>query len=67
MILIESSWNDSEAKKLVFGSSTDDQSVADVLQQKLERQQQANRTSDDWRDIYDNAEYKLFVLHVTSS
>ena len=46
MISIETYWDSPKATKLFLGSSTDNHSVVDVLQQRTERLQRAQRTSD---------------------
>ena len=68
-ILEESYWDSPEAKKLFLGNSTDDRSVVEVLQQRIERLQQANRTSDGWRDLIDKHDidnlcspYDIFII-----
>jgi hypothetical protein len=50
-ILIESYWDSPEAKKLFLGSSTDHRSVVEVLQERIERLQQVNKSPDGWRDL----------------
>jgi hypothetical protein len=69
MILVENYWDSPEAKKLFLGSSTDNRSVVDALQQRIERLQQANGTSDGWRDLInkhniDNlcSSYDMFII-----
>jgi Zn-finger protein len=46
-------WESPEAKKLFLGHSTDERDVVDVLQQRIERLQQVNRTPDGWREVID--------------
>jgi hypothetical protein len=46
-------WESPEAKKLFLGHSTDERDVVDVLQQRIERLQKANRTPDGWREVID--------------
>lgn len=69
MIMEESYWDSPEAKKLFLGSSTDDRSVQDVLEQRIERLQQVNRSHDGWRDIVDKHDvdnlcspYDIFII-----
>ena len=69
MVLVESYWDSPEAKKLFLGSSTDNRSVVEVLQQRVERLQQVNRTSDGWRDLIDKHDidnlcspYDIFII-----
>jgi hypothetical protein len=52
-ILVETYWESPEAKKLFLGDSTDERDVVEVLEQRIERLQQVNRTMDGWRDIID--------------
>jgi hypothetical protein len=52
-ILLETWWDSSEAKKLFLGDSSDERDVVEVLEQRIERLQQVNRTADGWRDIVD--------------
>jgi hypothetical protein len=68
-ISVESYWDSPEAKKLFLGSSSDDRSVVEVLQQRIERLQQVNRTSDGWKDLIDKHDidnlcspYDIFVI-----
>jgi hypothetical protein len=49
--LVESYWESPEAKELFLGRSSDDRSVVEVLQQRIERLQQVNKTSDGWKDL----------------
>ena len=65
----ESYWDSPEAKKIFLGSSTDDRSVQDVLEQRIERLQQVNRSHDGWRDIVDKHDvdnlcspYDIFII-----
>lgn len=69
MIVEESYWDSPEAKKLFLGSSTNNQRVQDVLEQRIERLQQVNRSPDGWRDIIDNHDvdnlcspYDVFII-----
>jgi hypothetical protein len=43
----------SEAKKFFLGDSNDERDVVKVLELRIERLQQANKTSGGWRDIID--------------
>jgi hypothetical protein len=52
-ILVETYWDSPEAKKLFLGDSNDERDVVEVLEQRIERLQQANKTSGGWRDIID--------------
>jgi hypothetical protein len=52
-IVVESYWDSPEAKKLFFGSASDDRDVVEVLEEQIKRLQQANRTVDGWKDIID--------------
>ncbi|KAI2509854.1 hypothetical protein MHU86_4565 [Fragilaria crotonensis] len=69
IISVESYWDSPEAKKLFLGSSTDNRSVVDVLQQRIERLQQVNRSPDGWRDLIDKHDvdnlcspYDIFII-----
>jgi hypothetical protein len=44
-------WDSPEAKKLFLGDSNDSRNVVEVLQQRIERLQDANKTMDGWRDV----------------
>jgi hypothetical protein len=69
-ILVETYWESPEAKKLFLGSSSDDRSVVEVLQQRFERLQQVNKTSDGWKDLIDKHDidilcspyYDIFII-----
>jgi hypothetical protein len=52
-ISVETYWDSPEAKKLFLGNSNDKRDVVEVLEQRIEQLQQANKTSDGWRDIID--------------
>jgi hypothetical protein len=62
-------WDSPEAKKLFLGDSNDSRNVVEVLQQRIERLQDANRTMDGWRDVIvrrdiDNlcSAYDIFII-----
>jgi hypothetical protein len=68
-ILVPSYWESPEAKKLFLGTSTDVRSVVDILQQRIERLQQANRSPDGWKDLVDKHDvdnlcspYDIFII-----
>ena len=46
-------WDSPEAKKLFLGKANDSRGVVDVLEERIERLQQANRTIDGWKDVID--------------
>ncbi len=50
-IMIASYWDSPEAKKLFLGSSIDHWSIVEVLQERIERLQQVNKSPDSWRDL----------------
>jgi hypothetical protein len=52
-ILVESYWDSSESKRFFLGDSNDERDVVKVLELRIERLQQANKTSGGWRDIID--------------
>ena len=52
-ILEQTYWDCPEAKKLFLGDSADERDVVEVLEQRIERLQQVNKTQDGWRDIVD--------------
>jgi hypothetical protein len=47
---VETYWDSPEEKKLFLGDSKDERDVVEVLELRIEQQQQANKTSDGWRD-----------------
>ncbi len=49
-IMIASYW-DSPKAKLFLGSSKDHRSIVEVLQERIERLQQFNKSPDGWRDL----------------
>ena len=51
--LTETYWDSPEAKKLFLGDSNDERDVVEVLEQRIEQLQHANKTIDGWRDIID--------------
>jgi hypothetical protein len=68
-ILVETSWDSPEAKKLFLGNSNDERDVVEVLEQWIEWLQQANKTIDGWRDIIDKhdkdnlcSSYDVFII-----
>jgi len=68
-ILVQSYWESPEAKKLFLGTPTDVRSVVDILQQRIERLQQVNRSPDGWRDLVDKHDvdnlcspYDIFII-----
>jgi aminoglycoside N3'-acetyltransferase len=68
-ILEESYWDSPEAKKLFLGSSTDGRSVVHILEQRIERLQQVNKSPDGWQDLVDKhdvdnlcSEYDIFII-----
>jgi hypothetical protein len=62
-ILVETYWDSPEAKKLFLGNSNDERDVVKVLEQWIERLQQAKKTFDSWRDIIDKHDKQsLFFL-----
>ena len=52
-IVVETYWDSLEAKKLFLGNSSDARDVVEVLEERIERLQQVNRTMDGWRDLVD--------------
>ena len=69
MMFEESYWDSPEAKKLFLGDSNDERSVVNVLEQRIEWLQQANRTPDGWRDLIDKhdnnnlcSSYDIFII-----
>ncbi|KAI2514285.1 hypothetical protein MHU86_178 [Fragilaria crotonensis] len=52
-IVVETYWDSPEAKKLFLGNSSDARDVVEVLEERIERLQQVNRTMDGWRDLVD--------------
>ena len=68
-ILVETYWDSPEAKKLFLGDSNDNRGVVEVLEQRIERLQQANKTIDGWCDIIDKHDkdnlcspYDVFII-----
>jgi hypothetical protein len=68
-IVVQSYWDSPEAKKLFLGTSTDERDVVDILQQRIERLQQVNRSPDGWRDLVDKHDvdnlcspYDIFII-----
>ena len=74
MIVEQTYWDSSEAKKLFLGSVSDNRNVVEVLQQRIERLQQVNRSVDGWRDLVDKHDkdnlcsaYDIFIIRQRSS
>ncbi len=74
MIVAQTYWDSPEAKKLFLGSVGDNRNVVEVLQQRIERLQQVNRTVDGWRDLVDKHDkdnlcsaYDIFIIRQRSS
>jgi hypothetical protein len=68
-IVVDTYWDSPKAKKLFLGSTNDDRDVQSVLEQRIQRLQQANRTMDRWKDIIhkhnkDNlcSSYDVFII-----
>ena len=56
-------------KQIFLGDSNDERDVVEVLEQRIERLQQANKTIDGWRDIIDKhdqdnlcSSYDVFII-----
>ena len=66
MIMEESYWDSPKAKKLFLSSSTNKRRVQDIIQQRIERLKQVNRSSDGWRDNIDKHDlcspYNVFLI-----
>jgi Zn-finger protein len=67
--MVETYWDSPEAKKLFLGDSTDERDVVEVLEQRIERLQQANKTINGWKDIVDKHDidnlcsyYDVFII-----
>jgi hypothetical protein len=65
----ETYWDSPEAKKLFLGNPNDDCRVEKVLDERIERLQQENRTVDAWKDIVDKhdkddlcSSYDVFMI-----
>ena len=74
MIVEQTYWDSPEAKKLFLGNVSDNRNVVEVLQQRIERLQQVNRTIDGWRDLVDKHDknnlcsaYDIFIIRQRSS
>ena len=74
MIVEQTYWDSPEAKKLFLGSASDYRNVVEVLQQRIERLQQVNRTVEGWRDLVDKHDkdnlcsaYDIFIIRQRSS
>lgn len=68
-VVVETYWDSPEAKKLFLGNSNDDRRVDKVLEERIERLQQANRTVDGWKDMVDKhdkdnlcSSYDVFII-----
>ncbi|KAI2509402.1 hypothetical protein MHU86_5035 [Fragilaria crotonensis] len=68
-IVVETYWDSPEAKKLFLGNASDDRDVVKVLEERIERLQQANRSVDGWKDIIDKhdkdhlcSSYDVFII-----
>lgn len=68
-IVVETYWDSPEAKKLFLGNANDERDVQNVLEQRIERLQQANRTMDGWKDVIDKhdkdnlcSSYDVFII-----
>ena len=68
-IVEETYWDSPEAKKLFLGNANDERDVQNVLEQRIERLQQANRTMDGWKDVIDKhdkdnlcSSYDVFII-----
>ena len=66
---METYWDSPEAKKLFLGNPNDDRGIKDVLQERIERLQQANRTLDGWKDMIEKhdkdklcSSYDVFII-----
>ena len=65
----ETYWESPEAKKLFLGNPNDSRDVVEVLTQRIERLQQANRSVDGWKDLVENhdkdnlcSSYDVFII-----
>ena len=68
-IVVETYWDSPEAKKLFLGNANDSRDVVSVLEERIDRLQQVNRTADGWRDIIDKHDkdnlcspYDIFII-----
>ena len=66
---VVSYWESPEAKKLFLGSVNDERNVVELLEERVERLQQVNRTVDGWKDIVDKhgidnlcSDYDIFII-----
>ena len=62
-------WDSPEAKKLFLGNSNDSRDVVEVLEERIERLQQANRSVNGWKDLVDKHDkdnlcspYDVFII-----
>ncbi|KAI2495525.1 hypothetical protein MHU86_18970 [Fragilaria crotonensis] len=65
----ETYWDSPEAKKLFLGNANDSRGVVDILEQRIERLQQVNRTVDGWKDVVEKHDkdnpalsYDIFMI-----
>ncbi|KAI2509704.1 hypothetical protein MHU86_4686 [Fragilaria crotonensis] len=65
----ETYWDSPEAKKLFLGNANDSRGVVDILEQRIERLQQVNRTVDGWKDVVEKhdkdnlcSSYDIFMI-----
>ena len=68
-IVVQTYWDSPEAKKLFLGNSTDDRAVVKVLEERIERLQQGNRSINGWKDLIEKHDkdnlcspYDIFII-----
>ena len=68
-VVEETYWDSPEAKKLFLGNPNDSRDVVEVLKQRIDRLQQANRSVEGWKDIVENHDkdnlcstYDVFII-----
>ena len=68
-VVEETYWDSPETKKLFLGNANDSRGVVEVLEQRIERLQQANRTVDGWKDVIEKhdkdnlcSSYDIFII-----
>jgi inorganic pyrophosphatase len=68
-ILVEKYWDSPGAKKPFLGNSNDERDVVDILQQRIKRLQEVNRSPYGWRDLVDKHDvdnlcspYDIFII-----